>query len=139
MRLLVGGPSLPTLLMTSKRKISELTRDELYDAVWSTPVQTLAKQFGISDVAFAKRCKNQNVPRPPRGYWAKVAAGKKPRKIPLPPSSEEVLAKLVRGPAIKNVAIPESSELHPLAAQFLKALKATKPDEKGRISFQETG
>src|SRR5688500_19556469 len=106
MRLLLEGTSVLTVLMTSEPKISELTCEELYDAVWSTPVETLAKQFGMSDVALAKRCKNQNVPRPPRGYWAKVAAGQKPRKIPFPPASDEVLAKRVRGPVIKKVVIP---------------------------------
>jgi len=32
-----------------------LTRQELYDMVWSEPMTSLAKNFGISDVALAKR------------------------------------------------------------------------------------
>lgn len=61
------------------------TRQELYDLVWSEPMKTLAGQFELSDVGLAKACKKANIPRPPRGYWAKLAAGKKVIQTPLPP------------------------------------------------------
>jgi hypothetical protein len=61
-----------------------LTRQQLYDLVWSKPVRDVAQDFGMSDVALAKRCRAVRVPIPPRGYWARVAAGQKPRKTPLP-------------------------------------------------------
>ena len=69
-----------------------ITREELYDEVWSKPMMRLARSFGLSDVGLAKLCKRHNIPRPPRGYWAKVEAGQKPRRIPLPPQdgSEEI-------------------------------------------------
>jgi hypothetical protein len=47
---------------------------------------TLAPNFGVSDVALKKRCKKLGVPTPPRGYWAKLEAGKKVRKEALPES-----------------------------------------------------
>ena len=53
-----------------------LTRGELYQLVWSEPLRTLAKRFGISDVALAKRCRGANIPLPGLGYWAKKEAGK---------------------------------------------------------------
>ena len=62
-----------------------LPRSQLYELVWSKPVTELAKEFGISDVALAKRCRAIRIPLPPRGYWARVAAGQKPRRPPLPP------------------------------------------------------
>ena len=46
-----------------------LTRDQLYDLVWSEPMQRLVKQIGISDVAIAKHCRKLGVPVPERGYW----------------------------------------------------------------------
>jgi len=61
-----------------------LTRQELYDMVWSEPMSSLAKNFGISDVALAKRCRVVDVPIPYRGYWARKAAGQKPAQTPLP-------------------------------------------------------
>jgi hypothetical protein len=35
-----------------------VTREELYDLVWSTRMSRLAPEFGISDVALAKVCVN---------------------------------------------------------------------------------
>ncbi len=61
-----------------------LTREALYDLVWTEPVVTLAKRWGVSDVAVAKWCRKLNVPRPERGYWAKAAAGHVGKRRPLP-------------------------------------------------------
>jgi len=61
-----------------------LTHRSLYELVWSKPMSSLAGDFGISDVALAKRCRQVDVPIPYRGYWARIAAGQKPDKIPLP-------------------------------------------------------
>ena len=71
-----------------------ITRTQLYELVWTTPIQKLATRFGLSDVGLAKVCKRHKIPRPPRGYWAKLANGKRVRKFPLSevkdPSLEEV-------------------------------------------------
>lgn len=61
----------------------ELSRKELYDRVWSTPMRTLATEFGLSDVGLAKVCKRHKIPRPTRGYWAKLEHGKAAEKWPL--------------------------------------------------------
>jgi hypothetical protein len=58
-----------------------LTRQELYDLVWSTPMIKLAEQFGLSDVGLTKICDRHRVPTPPRGYWAKKDAGKPVKQI----------------------------------------------------------
>jgi len=62
-----------------------LTRQTLYELVWSKPMSELAKGFGISDVALAKRCRLVDVPIPYRGYWARKEAGQTHPKLPLPP------------------------------------------------------
>jgi len=62
-----------------------MTRQELYDLIWSQPAKTIAPNFGISDVALSKLCEKHEIPQPPRGYWAKVAAGRAAAKFPLPP------------------------------------------------------
>lgn len=54
----------------------KITRKELFEAVWATPVTRLAKNYGISDVGLAKACRGHAIELPPRGYWAKKAAGK---------------------------------------------------------------
>lgn len=61
-----------------------LTRDQLYDLVWSEPMQRLSTQIGISDVAIAKRCRKVGVPVPERGYWNRLHAGKRVVKAILP-------------------------------------------------------
>ncbi|MCC6777934.1 MAG: hypothetical protein IT537_15075 [Hyphomicrobiales bacterium] len=61
-----------------------LTRDQLYDLVWSEPMQRLSKHIGISDVAIAKHCRKVGVPVPKRGYWNKLLAGKRVVKASLP-------------------------------------------------------
>ena len=62
-----------------------ITREKLYEMVWTTPMQKLGAEFGMSDVAFTKRCKKLGVPTPPRGYWARLAAGQHPKVPGLPP------------------------------------------------------
>ena len=57
-----------------------LTRRDLYELVWATPLSKLADQFGISDRGLAKICERHRVPSPPRGYWAKLEAGGKPKR-----------------------------------------------------------
>lgn len=71
-----------------------LTRKELYELIWSTPMTKVAKEFEVSDVWLGKVCREANIPRPPVGYWQKLEAGKKPSRKPLPP------AKLLAGDVI---------------------------------------
>lgn len=61
-----------------------LSRQELYAIVWARPMVEVAKEFSLSDVGLAKRCRAVGVPVPPRGYWARVAAGQSPARTPLP-------------------------------------------------------
>lgn len=71
--------------MAPERKpIRRLTRQQLYELIWSQPMRTLASQFSISDVAIAKACRNADIPVPPRGYWAKLLAGQAADQPPLP-------------------------------------------------------
>ena len=62
-----------------------ISRDRLYDLVWSAPLKTIAVQFGISDVGLRKICVRASIPTPERGHWARKEAGKPVAKIKLPP------------------------------------------------------
>jgi hypothetical protein len=53
---------------TAERRIS---RQELYERVWATPMRRLATEFSLSDVGLAKLCHRHAIPTPPRGYWMK--------------------------------------------------------------------
>lgn len=66
--------------------MARFTREQLYGLVWERPIQQLAQSFSMSDVGLAKICRKANVPLPPRGYWAKLQAGKfvdSPPALPL--------------------------------------------------------
>jgi len=54
-----------------------ISREDLYLQVWEIPMSRLAIQYGITSSGLAKICGRLKVPHPPRGHWAKKAAGKK--------------------------------------------------------------
>lgn len=62
----------------------QFSRSQLYEMVWQEPLNTLSQKYGISGVGLAKHCRRAMIPVPPRGYWAKLDAGKPARKPPLP-------------------------------------------------------
>ncbi len=138
-------------------------RQNLFDEVWTTPVTTLAKGYGLSDVGLRKICVALDVPLPPRGYWAKLAAGK---KIPKPVLHKTTgRTTYVREMYVANVdsvleervakardstpgtAIPETPEytspidpkaFSPQAKLVVRALKGTKLDEGALTSVGVT-
>ncbi len=74
--------------------VAKLTREQLYELLWSTPTRKLAAAFGLSDVGLAKVCKKHHIPRPPLGYWAKKEHGKHVDQIPLPTLNDEKLKEI---------------------------------------------
>jgi len=66
--------------MDTKQPVS---REALYEEVWTDPVTKVAQRYGMSDVGLAKLCRSLAIPLPERGHWAKVKAGKKVARIPL--------------------------------------------------------
>src|SRR5579872_1815930 len=61
-----------------------VSREELYDLVWSVPMTKVGEKFKLSGSYMARVCATLRVPRPERGYWAKLAVGKAPGKPALP-------------------------------------------------------
>jgi AcrR family transcriptional regulator len=61
-----------------------LSREDLYERVWSRPLVRLAAEFGLSGNGLAKICDRLLIPHPPRGYWSKASGHSAPRP-PLPP------------------------------------------------------
>lgn len=137
--------------------IVKLTRKELYQMVWSKPVTKWSKEFGLSDVGFAKICKKMKVPLPGRGYWAMVQKGLKLNRPVLKPIHDPNLSvveirKRVSG-AVKSNSIDEDDPLvlfeklpknkiivperlhspHPLVKTTEASLKSRGVDRYGRI------
>lgn len=63
-----------------------VSREALYEMVWSEPMLRVAARFGVSSSYMARVCMLLNVPRPARGYWANLAVGKGPERPALPES-----------------------------------------------------
>lgn len=61
-----------------------ISREELYTAVWAEPVAKVAARYEVSGSFLARICRDLNVPRPERGYWARLAFGKEVVRPPLP-------------------------------------------------------
>jgi len=121
-----------------------VSRELLYDEVWAEPMTTVAKRYGVSSSFMARVCTSLNVPRPDRGYWAKLAAGHKmPKRPSLPVPETGALIEWVqygegrRAPIVlqtHQVKVvrrnrSELPKLHPLLEGVQKQLK------DGRESF----
>lgn len=63
-----------------------VTREKLYEEVWGEPMLTVAARYNVSSSFLARVCARLRVPRPERGYWAKLKVGKAPPKPALPPA-----------------------------------------------------
>tara|TARA_R110000868_G_scaffold411283_2_gene702784 strand:+ start:65003 stop:66259 length:1257 start_codon:yes stop_codon:yes gene_type:complete len=102
-----------------------MTRRDLYDLVWSKPMTALAGEFDISDRGLAKLCARHHIPVPPRGYWAKVAAGEKPTVPPFLELKDRTLDQVTIRGGTSN--LPES------VAEFARKRKAERENRVATI------
>lgn len=83
-----GARSRQRVMLTEFRgfpgRLTMISREELYQLVWSKPMTKVAEQFGVSGSYMTRVCTMLNVPRPGVGYWAKLAFDKAPPPTPLP-------------------------------------------------------
>ena len=96
------------------------TREELFTSLWERPATEVARELGISDVALGKLCRRLQVPKPPRGYWARVKAGRIPRRPALEAFREETELSRKRG---RNGSGSDNSVLVKLSALQRECLK----------------
>ena len=61
-----------------------VSREALYEEVWSAPATIVAPRYGLSDAGPLKICKKLHIPVPGRRYWAGITAGCPVRKPSLP-------------------------------------------------------
>lgn len=83
--------------------MAKITRSQLYERVWNTPMTKLSAEFGLSDQGLAKLCARHAIPRPSRGYWAKKNAGIAVGKVALPAKPNGVS---------ENIDIRPSTQAH---------------------------
>lgn len=77
---------------------ADVDREKLYAEVWTTPLTTLCKSYGLTHWAMRRLCAELDVPVPPRGHWPRVAAGKTVTKPELPPLPAAKQVSLIKPP-----------------------------------------
>jgi hypothetical protein len=125
----------------------QISRLDLYNRVWSAPMSKLARELDVSDVGLAKACRRHNIPRPPRGYWAKLAAGKASPKPALPPAKINMVEfdaarhRIAATPkveidraSIKAAQAAQGDALAGVAAATSERLTNAKPSADGFVS-----
>jgi len=95
-----------------------LTRESLYNIVWSEPMLKVAARLGISSSYMARICTYLNIPKPERGYWAKLAAGKAKSKPPLPEPPPGVSSEIFVGG--HEIKLPKTISQAPLNSKKRK-------------------
>ena len=104
--------------MSDQEEPVEVSREQLFSDVWATPMSTLAKRYGLSDVGLAKVCKKHNIPRPARGHWSKLKFDKAAPQPTLPPCNDPALETIALDPRREstNEADPDSeaAKLEPI-------------------------
>ena len=115
-----------------------ITREELFELVWSTSVLAAAKRFGVSDTFMARVCRRMDVPRPPLGYPTLVRLGRAPPRPTLPTWRFGTPRVWEKGNAVKqprpcrvhqpSLAEPHARKelkgVHPLTAEAAKQLES---------------
>jgi hypothetical protein len=127
---------------------TKIERAVLYAEVWRTPLRTLAKKYGVSDVALGKICAKLEVPRPGVGHWVRIEHGARIEPTPLPSVStgqpsvvmlsahRALQAKTAVGDSAAPretppiVEVPETlAGAHSVALELKRALAARTPDK----------
>lgn len=81
-----------------------VTRDALYEQVWTEPMFKVAERYGVSSSFLARVCERLKVPHPSRGHWARIAVGQTPERPPLPPAEPGDELGWWRGRRLERVA-----------------------------------
>ena len=147
--------------MDEELDATTVTREALYQLVWSEAVSKVCKRFGLSDNGLRKICRRHQIPTPGNGYWAKLQHGKPVERAPLPAcdddelevvvleerrtvSSEapagpdydaEVAGLLDKARKLPRVGVPTALRApHPLVRATKTALERAEPDQYGLIA-----
>lgn len=118
-----------------------VTREQLYEAVWKTPLNKLAATWDVTIASIVRACNTLNVPRPDVGHWQCVARGWEMEAAPLPTATPKSAGPVTLKPAGKRnlfaiqVKLSEDlRELHPLVRALYKRSKSMPAIDSGKVS-----
>lgn len=130
-----------------------LSREALYELVWSSSLLSLSKQYDLSNNGFRKLCIRMEIPLPKNGHWQQVKYGKADEQPPLHyPYTGEIEATLrLReertaenriSKTVSKAPSPVSKQLahpHPLVIRSKAALERTEPDRSRFLNMLSCG
>jgi hypothetical protein len=77
----------PNIGGSAMRQSVMLTREDLYEQIWTDPVIHVAAKYGLTGNGLKKICRHANIPVPPPGYWQRLRVGRPDPRPPLPPAT----------------------------------------------------
>lgn len=60
-----------------------LSRQQLYELVWSQPISALSNKYMLSEISFRTLCIKMSIPLPREGHWESIKMGKEVKVPPL--------------------------------------------------------
>ncbi|KQX23774.1 MULTISPECIES: hypothetical protein [Ensifer] len=118
-------------------ELRPVSREELYQLVWSMPVMRAAARLKVSNSYVARICSALDVPRPPRGWWTRKKFGQTLTRPPLPPprpgrplswSRDAWGGSLSTYYKRRRVWQAPAGDLHPLVVLATEIFRAAKTD-----------
>ena len=123
-----------------------VTREELYEALWQTPMNKLAAEWGVAIAGIVRACNAMDVPRPGVGHWQCVAKGWVMAATPLPAATAKTPASVTLKPAAKRMLVEtqvklseDLRELHPLVRALYTRSKDMPAIDSGKVSVAAAG
>lgn len=141
-----------------KPEIIQVTRQELYERIWSESFSKVSLKYGLSNAALARLCEEWQIPRPSSDYWVQKRNGQKTKKkrlTRLPEGNpvvltyrhmtveevEEVLQysqsfdqRILEKKPENRIVVPDRLiDPHPLVKQTRTSLRDAAPDPFGRV------
>ncbi|MBB5235538.1 hypothetical protein [Deinococcus budaensis] len=115
------------------------SREELYDLVWSKPSEEVAADLGITGTALTRACARRNIPKPPRGYWARLRAGQPMKRVPLPRSETPQKKARPQRSAFVPPPVAQMSPRPRVVQRTERAYEGAQTDVWGRLAPSWTG
>jgi hypothetical protein len=112
-----------------------VTRQELYEAVWSKTLKALAEEWKTPHEQLLLACKKMDVPRPNQRYWPLISWGHRGGRKPLPRRSRKTPGELMlpaRGRARGALAVETSAT----EQEWRRLAETRELEERRRIEEQ---